>query len=107
MKPYWKIAVVSLLIGWLLGATSGLLFLRERPLRSRPSPERMAERFSRQLKLTPEQERRVRDIVADRRLKMNGIRQAAQLEIRTMLTPQQQAEFDQIHARRERRRWKN
>jgi Spy/CpxP family protein refolding chaperone len=123
MKPYWKYIALSLVLGWFVGAASSLLIMRYcGPGKhfGRHGGEAMRERLYKKLDLTPEQKTKIDTILKDSREKLSkiydearprldAIRTATQSQIRLELTPDQQAKFDKINARREehRKKWMN
>jgi Spy/CpxP family protein refolding chaperone len=107
-----KYFLVPLIIGWFLGAASGLLFMHfaHGPLMHGKPPYRMRERFARELKLSPEQKLKINAIFEDGHQKINAIfeqnkapleavRASTQAQIRVLLDPQQQIEFDKMAAK--------
>ncbi len=77
--------------------------------------QHILNRFDRELKLTPEQRKKVEEILTSRREKLKAIHQEAALrseelfksarfEINAILTPQQQEKFEQMHKRWEKRK---
>src|SRR5688572_7143683 len=111
MKTNWKIIVLSLLIGGFVGAAISLTALRYcRPDwgSGRPRGE-MRKKLYRELKLTPEQKAQVDVILKEKREKvgrlftegrpkMEAIRIETKAQIRALLTPEQQANFDVLSA---------
>jgi len=112
MKIQMKWLLLSLIIGWFLGAASGTLLTRF----VRPGGPcdmhfgRARARFERKLKLTPEQRAQVDSILQANRQKLDAIfaeteprveaiRAGTEAQIRQLLTPEQQIRFDQIAAR--------
>jgi hypothetical protein len=120
MKPYWKYIIVSLILGWFIGAACGLLIQRYcavngKSMRHFGGP--MRERLYKKLDLSAEQKTRVDAILkesreklskisGDTRPKIEEIRNAAKTQIRLELNPSQQEKFDKLHARMEERRKK-
>ncbi len=107
----WKYILISLCIGMLAGAAGGLGGAKRmsHQWKDRGS-ERLAKRFDHQLNLTPAQHAQVLTLLNTYRNKMEGHRQEVRLavrsEIRTLLTPDQQARFDAMEARRDAKRHK-
>jgi Spy/CpxP family protein refolding chaperone len=107
-----KYFIVPLIIGFFLGAASGLLFMcvAHRPMMHGRSAHPMREHFARELKLTPEQKQKVNVIFEDGHQKINAIfeqnrvpleavRASTRSQIRVLLDPQQQSEFDKMDAK--------
>lgn len=111
---------VPLLIGWFLGAASGLWFMHvlHTPAMHERHLHRMRERFLNQLKLAADQRDKVETALKETRTKLDAldaetrlreeqVRKATRLEIRALLNPDQQKTFDALNARREARRKKH
>ncbi len=122
MKLVWKQFTVAVVVGFLLGGTFGTWHAR-----TQLSPrfgwwkmkhgdgtmrQRMLERFSRELKLTPEQQTKMGEIFgaareqmlamrSEMRPRFEALRQSTDESIRQMLTPEQQAKFEQLKAARQ------
>lgn len=121
MKLNWNQIIASLMVGLLVGAAAGKLHSRKHHHLMRGSEKRyahMLERFTARLQLTPDQKMRVGALLEDKRRKIEAlraetrpkfgqIRKSTRDEIRKLLTPGQQAKFDEMTAEWERRkaRW--
>jgi len=114
MKVCWKSSILIVLIGWFLGAASGLLIMRYCHS-MHPLHGRMRDRLVRELSLTSAQKTQVDAILQDSHQKMDGvytqanqqledIRKATRAQIRQLLTPEQQAKFDQLIAKHQGKR---
>lgn len=109
MKIHWKYLALTLLIGWFIGAASGLLFMRYNgPGRH---PGRMRHRFEKELKLSPDQTTNVEAILqtgrqtmdqiyAQTRPRIEAVRASTAAQIRQILMPDQQLVFDKLEAKR-------
>jgi Spy/CpxP family protein refolding chaperone len=118
MKLEWKQVVISLLIGFVLGAALGWLGSQySEDWRGKDRYSWMLERFSTELDLTPEQKKEIADILeakrqsiialrAEIRPRFEEIRNSAREEIRKRLTLEQQEKFDAMQAEWESRREK-
>ena len=116
----WKQITVAVVIGFLLGSGFGTWQARQaHPQWGQRSPEQKKEwmmgRFIKELKLTDEQKVKVRKILgssvdqmqalrAEMHPKFQAIRGEMNLEIRTILTPEQLKRFDAMEAKWEVRR---
>jgi Spy/CpxP family protein refolding chaperone len=105
MKLPWKYILVSLVIGLLVGATSGLCIMRYHMHYRRGGPEQLLNRFSHSLKLTDSQKVQVKSILEDKQKDFEQVRNSTRTEIRKVLTSEQQTKFDEINAKRD-ARWK-
>jgi Spy/CpxP family protein refolding chaperone len=104
-------ALLILFLGWALGATSGVLLMRYcHPMLHRGHSGYYRNRLVRDLQLSPEQTAKVDAALQRNREKLDTIfaqdkpeieqvRQGTQQEIRQLLTPEQQARFDQLQAK--------
>ena len=112
MKNTWKFVGITLVIGWFLGAASGLCFMRAfHPFGMREHDESARrEHFFKALKLTPEQRTQVNTVIqtshekldtifAKTRPEVDAVRQATRVQIRQLLTSDQQGVFDKIDAK--------
>jgi Spy/CpxP family protein refolding chaperone len=122
MRIHWLRTLLTLALGFMLGAMFAARWghgrppwLKEPNLEQRY--ERLLERFNSKLGLTPEQKELVRAVLEVKRLKIEALRAAtkpkfdeirdsARAEIRKILTPEQQAKFDEMQKRWEARREK-
>ena len=115
MKRILKQCLVAFLCGVVLGA-GGAYWCKARFYHrwkgSGHFQEKMLSRFNEKLSLTPDQRDRVAFILAQKRSKIDALRQemrpkfeeirnGTRAEIRVMLTPEQQAKFDTMEAERE------
>ena len=118
MKLAWK----QIIIAFLLGAVVTALGTYACPFYRRPwgwgkgghFQEKMLKRFDARLHLTPDQEKEVAAILAQKRGKIDAlrseirpkfeaIRKTTRAEIRQILTPEQQTKFDKMSAEWEER----
>lgn len=122
MKTDWKAVIAALIIGIAIGALS---YMRCMPFGEHgflKNPEKMHQRmmaeFTSKLKLTPDQQQKVSEILADTRAKIDALRKEmhpkfeairnfSQAEIRELLTQNQQRRFDELNAKMEARRLKH
>ena len=109
--------LVPLIMGWFLGAASGLLFMHYYAHSSAMHERRahhMRERFLRDLKASPEQKVKIESIIQESRKKLetifaetrprvDAVRQGTRLQIRALLNADQQARFDQLDAKMEKK----
>jgi hypothetical protein len=109
------VVVIAFIAGVLVGVVGDRVYMfRHGPFGDRrPGPfaaGRIVERLDRELKLTPEQERKVSGIVAEHGRRMEGIWanvrpqmrseiEAANSEIAAVLTPEQRERFDKLKMR--------
>jgi len=114
MKNSWKYLGITLVIGWFLGAASGLLWMHSFHsfgMREHDSNARR-EHFLKMLQLTPEQKTQVDAVIQESHQKLDAIfaktkpdvdavRQAMRTKIRQLLTPDQQSIFDKLDAKRQ------
>ncbi|MBI2059512.1 MAG: hypothetical protein HYT87_07040 [Nitrospirae bacterium] len=120
MRPSWKTISASLAVGLLLGAAFGWWGHRMRldSWRGEHPYQRLLERFTSRLDLTPEQQRQVGAILEGKRQRVHAlraevrprfddIRHTTDDEIARLLTPGQREQFDTMKARREERRRKH
>lgn len=124
MKFEWKQILTSLLIGLFIGAILGAWGLRygfhrkawHGGVHGEKKYARMLQHFSSKLDLNSEQRQQVAAILEDKRQKMQTLRaeihpkfkelrDTTSVEIRNVLTPQQQKKFDLMQKRWE-KRWK-
>jgi Spy/CpxP family protein refolding chaperone len=108
MKSLWKYVLLSFAIGFFVGASIGVGACRfGGPRWMRPHPEAMMRRFAGELQLSPEQRTQIGTIFQANREKMRASRQAIRAatreDIRRLLTPEQQAKFDAMEAKRDAR----
>lgn len=112
MKSDWKAVAGALLAGILIGAAV------QRAFPPHPPRGRMVAQLTRKLKLSADQKQKLQSIVEAKRRKMDAlheenkprvmmIRESAREEIYAILTPEQQARFDEIVARWKARRAKH
>ena len=108
MTLAWKQAVIAFVVGGCLGA-AGTWWSLPRVLHHRwrdgRGDEQMLERFSSKLHLTPEQRAQAASILEAKRQRLDSLREQARpqfdqirvatsAEIRRLLTPEQQRQFD-------------
>lgn len=121
MKLAWNQVLVAFVLGVLAGGIGGRWCALEsggKPW-GRRSPQHLLQQFSRQLRLTPEQQTQVGAILeakrqkidalrAETRPRFNEIRSPASAEIHQLLTLEQQARYDKIEAEQQARkeRWR-
>ncbi len=107
MKAPWKEILIALLVGLLVGWFAASKFATPG---EGPRKGQMLERFSRELKLTPDQKEKVGKILELKREQItalrteirpqtDAIRNTAKLEIRKLLTPEQLESFNQLEAK--------
>ena len=115
----WHQVAISLLIGFSAGTFSGQWYGRENfheHWKHGSMKEHMLKRFSKELHLTPEQQKQVSAIFdakhpqmaamhAEMRPKFEALRNSTQAEIRKILTPDQQSKFNEMNAKME-EHWK-
>ena len=111
MRIPWRNALIILGLGWLLGATSGVLVMRYcHPMLHRGHSGFYRILLFRQLRLSPEQKtavdaalQRNREkldaIFAQARPEIERVRQETQEEIGKLLTPEQRVRFDKLQAK--------
>src|SRR3972149_350592 len=116
MKLEWKQVVISLFIGFSLGAAVGWWGSQySEDWRGKDRYSWMLERFSSRLDLTPQQKKDIAEILeakrqsitalrAEIRPRFEKIRTSPRQEIRKRLTPEQQQKFDAMHEEWESRR---
>lgn len=116
MKLEWKQVVISLFIGFALGAAFGWWGPPYSvDWRGKDHYSRMLERFSSRLDLTPEQKKEIADILEAKRQSITALRaeirprfkeiqRSTRDEIRKRLTVEQQQKFDAMQAEWESRR---
>jgi len=103
-----KIILLSLVIGWFIGAVSGMYVCHFGPMRWHRHHNH--ERFYKELQLTPEQRAKVDaifksghndidKIFTETRAKMEAVRDTTRTQIRKLLTPEQQGTFDKLDAK--------
>jgi Spy/CpxP family protein refolding chaperone len=103
-----KSIILSLIIGWFVGAGSGMYFCHVAPMRW--PWHHGHEHFYKELQLTPDQRAKVDaifkaghddmdKIFADTRAKMEAEREATRAKIRLVLSPEQQTTFDKLEAK--------
>jgi Spy/CpxP family protein refolding chaperone len=96
----WKHVVVSLLIGLIAGAGLGRAAHHFRP----HDPRARLERFGRRLGLSPEQKAKAGEIFEANRRKLEEVRASTRAELRALLTPPQQEQFDKMEEKWRKRR---
>ena len=115
MRPHWKYLTVTLVIGWFLGAASGLLikhYCDSMGIHGRHG--RVRERLYKDLQVTPEQKTRLDAIFAEghqkldqvyseMKAKVEDVHSSTRMQIRQVLTPEQQSTFDKFSAKMEAR----
>ena len=116
-----KSPAIRLAIAFVLGLVVGMAALRcslsyrFSHIGGDAAPQRLLKRFSASLHLTPEQQQRVGVMLESKRQRMDalraevwprfdGIRASTSAEIRALLTPEQQQQFDVMDAEFESRR---
>ena len=116
MKLEWKQVVISIFIGFSLGATLGWWGSQySGDWRGKDRYSWMLERFSSRLDLTPQQKKEIAELLeakrqsitalrAEIRPRFEEIRNSTRQEIRKRLTPEQQQKFDAMHEEWESRR---
>lgn len=110
--------ILAILAGFIAGAAVAAWTLEYRDTdRGKDRYSRMLEKFAERLELTEEQELQIREILEEKRKKISAlrdeirprfreIRRAVREDIRTLLTPDQQKEFDIMQSEWETRRKK-
>jgi Spy/CpxP family protein refolding chaperone len=109
MKCDWRYLVVTLVMGWFLGAASGMSVRHYLHEHRGTHFSRMRERFEKDLKLTPEQKAKVDSILSESRENLDrifsnsrqqaeSIRESTRGRIRKVLQPEQQNVFDKLQA---------
>jgi Spy/CpxP family protein refolding chaperone len=116
MKAPLRDVVIALVVGLAVGWVAAERFGEPGPRHARKP---MMERFSRELSLTPDQERRIRALMEAKREQFRAlheevrprfdqIRRSSKEEIRKVLTPEQAERFERMEsewqARRQKRR---
>ncbi len=115
----WNWVIISLLIGFALGAVYGQWHAHENfhgRWKHGSMSQRMVERFSKKLHLNPDQKKQVTAIFeakrpqmaalqAETRPKFEALRNSTQAEIKKILNPDQQKKLDELNVQRE-ERWK-
>lgn len=121
-KLAWKQITAGIIIGFFLGGGFGAWQDRQQAARwmqfsSEQKKEQILGRFSRELKLTPDQQAQVKKILnstydqtqtlqAEIRPKFRAIRSEMRQEVRVLLTPEQAKRFDVMEAKWDaRKRW--
>ena len=118
-KIHWHQAVISLLIGFALGAAYGQWHAREsfhEHWKHGNMRQHMLERFSKGLHLTADQKKQAAAIFdakrpqmaalqAEMKPKFEALRNSTQAELRKILTPDHQKEMDKMNAKME-EHWK-
>ena len=116
MKLAWKQIVIAFLLGAAVTAlgTHACPFYRRSWGGGKHFQERMLKRFDAKLSLTPDQEEHLARILEQKRGKIDAlrreirpkfeeIRKTTRVEIRQILTPEQQTKFDKMSAEWEER----
>ncbi len=112
MTVSWKYLIVTLAIGWFIGAASGMVishWCHNNPSHGRHG-KKMREKFFRELELTPEQQAqmdaiwqtnhpKIAQVYADARTQLEAIRLRSRTQMRALLTPEQQVKFDKVDAK--------
>ena len=113
MKISWVQVLVSLLIGLLLGLNFNSLGLRhckgcfDKHGYNKSSCHNKKdchgchkmERLNQKLNLTPEQQSKLAAIMDEKHKQMIEFRKSTQSKIKSILTPEQQTKFDELHAK--------
>ncbi len=120
MNATWKKISGSLAVGLLLGSVLGWWGhrIRAHSWRGEKHYERMLDRFTSKLDLTPEQRSRVGAILQGKRERVEALRsevrprfeelrRATDDEIANLLSPEQRVKFETMRTRREERRRKH
>lgn len=111
MKLPWKYIFVSFLVGLLAGGSVGLFYSHKLAHQwIKKAPEIFLRRLDHELHLDESQQTQIRTILNAKRDKMlayeEEIRKTARAEIRTHLSPDQQARFDSMIAKHDAERQK-
>ena len=121
MKSTWSQIVIALILGVAIGTLGTLRFMPYGHHGLWKNPEKMHQRimneFTSKLKLTPDQQQKVSTILDDTRSKIGalrqevhprfeGIRNTSRVQIRELLTADQQKQFDVMSAEMDARRAK-
>ena len=106
-----KYIAVTLIIGWFLGAASGLLLSHLCHMQGWhwEHGHHMRDRLYKEINLTPEQKTRVdaifktthqkiQQVFSNTRSQMEAVRKDTRSQIRQLLTPEQQGAFDKLDA---------
>ena len=118
-KIHWNQLMISLLVGFALGAAYGQWHARDsfhKCWKHGSMKQHMLERFDRELHLTADQKKQVAAIFdarhpqmealqAEMKPKFEALRNATQAEIRQILNPDQEKKLDEMNAKRK-ERWK-
>ena len=104
MNLPWKYILVSLLVGLLMGGSIGLYYSHDLARHwIQKGPEMFLRHLDRELNLTDPQRAEILALLNANRDKMTAyqdeIRKAARIQIRTLLTPDQQPRFDSMIAK--------
>jgi hypothetical protein len=111
MKLPWKYILISFLVGLLAGGSVGLFYSHKLAHQwIKKAPEIFLRRLDHELHLNEPQRSQILTILNAKRDKMlayeEEIRKAARVEIRTHLSPDQQARFDAMIAKHDAERRK-
>ena len=111
MRFPWKYILVSLTIGLLLGGAAGIFYCRNFTAPwLKKSPEMFLKRLDHQLHLTEPQKTQILSLLSAKHDKVTAyeddIRKTTRMEIRGILTPDQQPGFDAMIARNDAKRRK-
>lgn len=112
MKNPWKEILIAFLIGMLVGWFAFSRISQDRTPAWKSG--KMLERFSRELSLDPGQKQKIAQILEAKRAQFSALREemsprfdeiraSSKLEIRKVLTPEQEEKFEKIEARWEER----
>lgn len=91
MKLDWRQVFLGLAAGLVLAAASHRLVWRRHH-----APDKRFHRFSAELRLTEEQRGKVKALFEESRKKLDA-------DVKALLTPEQQAKFEELRERRKRR----
>ena len=120
MKPFMKYIVAGFLAGLLVGGIAGRFVSpwAHRKMGPEKKEARILKRFTSELKLSAEQEEKVRAVLQEKHRQMEPlfkevhskfdlVRNSTADEIRKVLTPEQLPKFEAMHKRFEERRNKH